>query len=155
MSTAPVSSEYQVGRRLALVCADAPERQTVITTALEQLGYTTHLAADADDAIQRVRRDGAEVVVIDEHFQGATPLDTPVLAALSAMPMSIRRYVFVALLGREYKTFDNMMAFATSANVVINPNDLPQLAVILRRGIIENDAFFKTLREVLQDAGKR
>jgi hypothetical protein len=71
------------------------------------------------------------------------------------MAMSMRRYIFVGLLGREYKTFDNMMAFAKSVNMVVNVNDLPHLAAILRKSVIENNEFYRVYREVLAAAGRR
>jgi hypothetical protein len=71
------------------------------------------------------------------------------------MPMSIRRYMYVALLGRTYKTFDNMAAFARSVNVVVNLNDLPHLQAILRKGITENNEFYRVFREMLAEVGKR
>jgi hypothetical protein len=96
-----------------------------------------------------------QTVIVDEQFQGGSALDNDVLHALQLMPMSARRYVFVALLGRTYKTFDNMMAFSRSVNVVVNLNDLPHLPAILRKGITENNEFYRTFREVLAEVGKR
>lgn len=142
-------------QRLALVCEDAHERQAVIKAALEQIGFTMHAAKNAEEAVERMRRDPYELIVIDEQFQGSTPLDNPALAGLRAMAMATRRYMFVALLGREYKTFDNMMAFARSVNVVVNPNDLPHLAAILAKSMNDNNHFYRVFREVLAEAGKR
>jgi CheY-like chemotaxis protein len=142
-------------QRLALVCEDTPERQAVVKAALEQIGFTMYPAKDGAEAIERMRRDAFEVVILDEEFQGATPLDNPVLAALRAMPMATRRYMFVALLGRQYKTFDNMMAFTKSVNIVVNLNDLPHLPAILVKGVNGNNEFYRVFRTALHEAGKR
>jgi CheY-like chemotaxis protein len=155
-----VSPEGQPGAesfeaRLALVCEDAPERQAVIKAALEQIGFTMLAVKNADDAVERMRRDVYELVIIDEQYQGATPLDNTVLAAVRAMTMSQRRWMFVALVGREFKTFDNAMAFARSVNVVVNVNDLPHFPAILKKGITEHVEFYRAFRQVLTDAGKR
>jgi CheY-like chemotaxis protein len=155
-----VSPEGQLGAesfeaRLALVCEDAPERQAVIKAALEQIGFTMLAVKNADDAVERMRRDVYELVIIDEQYQGATPLDNAVLAAVRAMTMSQRRWMFVALVGRQFKTFDNAMAFARSVNVVVNVNDLPHFPAILKKGITEHVEFYRAFRQVLTDAGKR
>jgi CheY-like chemotaxis protein len=155
-----VSPEGQPGAesfeaRVALVCEDAPERQAVIKAALEQIGFTMLAVKNADDAVERMRRDVYELVIIDEQYQGATPLDNAVLAAVRAMTMSQRRWMFVALVGREFKTFDNAMAFARSVNVVVNVNDLPHFPAILKKGITEHVEFYRAFRQVLTDAGKR
>jgi CheY-like chemotaxis protein len=141
--------------RLALVCEDAPERQAVIKAALEQVGFSMLPVKNADEAIERMRRDVYELVIIDEQYQGATPLDHPVLAAMRTMPMSQRRWMFVTLVGREFKTFDNAMAFARSVNVVVNVNDLPHLPAILKKGITDHVEFYRTFRQVLAEVGKR
>lgn len=141
--------------RLALVCEDAPERQAVIEAALAQVGFTMLPVKNADEAIERMRRDVYELVIIDEQYQGATPLDHPILAILRTMPMSQRRWMFVTLVGREFKTFDNAMAFARSVNVVVNVNDLPHLPAILKKGITDHVEFYRTFRQVLAEVGKR
>ena len=141
--------------RLVLVCVDDASRQGVIKTALEQLGFTMYAAKSTEEAVERLRRDAFEIAVVDEQFQGSNALDNEVLQALSTMPMSIRRYMYVALLGRTYKTFDNMAAFSRSVNVVVNLNDLPHLPAILRKGITENNEFYRVFREMLAEVGKR
>ncbi|MEX2148327.1 MAG: hypothetical protein WED01_15065 [Candidatus Rokuibacteriota bacterium] len=141
-------------QRLALVCEDAPERQAVIKAALDQVGFTMHAARNADEAVERMRRDSYELVILDEQFQGTTYLDNAVLAVVRAMPMAARRYMFVALLGREYKTFDNMMAYARSVNVVVNPNDLQHLPAVLVKAMNDNNQFYRVFREVLAESGK-
>jgi CheY-like chemotaxis protein len=141
--------------RLVLVCVDDASRQNVIKAALDQLGFTMYAAKSAEEAVERLRRDPIEVAIVDEQFQGSSGLDNEVLQALQTMPMSIRRYMFVALLGRTYKTFDNMLAFSRSVNVVVNLNDLPHLPAILRKGITENNEFYRAFREMLAEVGKR
>ena len=141
--------------RLALVCEDAPERQAVIQAALQQVGFVMLAVKNADEAIERMRRDVYELVIIDEQYQGATPLDNPVMNAVRSMTMSQRRWMFVTLVGREFKTFDNAMAFARSVNVVVNVNDLPHLPAILRKGITDHVEFYRTFRQVLTEVGKR
>lgn len=146
--------EFQ-DQRLALVCEDAPERQAIIKAALDQIGFSMHLATSVEEAIERMRRDAYEIVIVNEQFRGASPLDNAVLASIRQMPMAVRRYMFVVLLGRAYKTFDNMMAFARSMNAVVNLNDLQHLAAILVKGVNENNQFYRVFREVLAEAGRR
>jgi CheY-like chemotaxis protein len=155
MSPEPTATDSPFEARLALVCADAAERQAVINAALQQIGFVMLAPKGAADAIERLRRDTYEVVIIDEQYQGAGPLDNPVLNVIRAMPMAQRRWMFVTLLGRQFKTFDNGMAFARSVNVVVNLNDLPHLPAILKKGITDHVEFYRTFRQVLADVGKR
>jgi len=110
---------------------------------------------NADEAVERMRRDVYELVVINEQYQGATPHDHPVLASLRMMPIAHRRWMFVVLVGREFKTFDNAMAFARSVNVVVNSNDLPHFPAILKKGITDHVEFYRAFRQVLTEVGRK
>jgi CheY-like chemotaxis protein len=143
------------GARLSLVCVDVPERQAAVKGVLLDLGYTVQLAASVADAIDRMRKSAYEVIVLDEEFQGSTAHDNAVLRAVHTMPMSIRRYVFVTLLGRRLASLDTLMAFARSVNLVVNVADLSQLKAILAGGIADNDRFYRVYRDVLREAGRR
>lgn len=146
---------FQENQRLALLCHDAPEPQALIKTVLQELGCKVHIATNAPDAIEWMRKTSYEVVVLDEEFQGGTAHDNPVLRALQSMTMAVRRHIFVALVGKEFKTFDNMMAFGKSVNAVVNVNDLPQIKAILRQGIADTDGFYRVFRQVLLETGRR
>ena len=155
MADATPAQDFNNAPRLVLVCVDDVSRQSVIKAALEQLGFAMYAAKSTEEAVERLRRDTFEIAVVDEQFQGSSAADNDVLQALLNMPMSIRRYMYVVLLGRAYKTFDNMAAFARSVNVVVNLNDLPHLPAILRKGITENNEFYRVFREMLAEVGKR
>jgi CheY-like chemotaxis protein len=142
-------------QRLVLVCENAPERQSIISAALEQLGFTMLPATTSEEAIERLRRSPFEIVIVDERFESSGVLDNAVIRTLNTMPISLRRQIFVVLLGREFKTFDNMMAFARSVNVVVNLNDLPHLPAIIRKGLEDNDEFYRVFREMLAEVGRR
>jgi CheY-like chemotaxis protein len=146
---------FDINQRFALIAVDDPGRQEVVNGALQELGFRAHLAASTEDGYDRLRKTAYEAVVIDQAFQGGTLLDNPLLQHLQTLPASTRRYMFLALLAPDVKTLDNMSAFASSVNAVINYNDLAQAKAIFERGISDNDQFFRVLRSVLQEAGRR
>ena len=148
-----VSFAHEV--RMGLVCVDVPDLQAAVTMAVHELGYTADVATSALDATERLRKNTYEIVVLDEEFQGSTEHDNAVLSAIHAMPMSTRRYVFVALIGRRVGTLDNMMAFARSVNLVVHVSDVSELTAILSRAVEDNDRFYRVYREVLREAGRR
>ena len=67
---------------------------------------------------------------------------------LNRLSMSVRRNIFLVLIGDRFKTRDNMMAFALSANVVLNPKELNTFAPILRNAISENEKFYKVYTDI-------
>ena len=141
--------------RPALVCVDDETRQAAVTSALSELGYAPDVPSSADNALDRMRKTAYEVVVVDETFEGATALDNGVLKGLAAMSMMVRRYMFVALVGKSLPTLDNATAFARSVNAVFSYGDLDQVGPMLQRAIADNDAFYRVFREALRAAGKR
>ena len=74
--TAETAAGADFETRLALVCEDAPERQGVIKAALDQIGFAMLSVRNSDEAIERLRRDVYEIVLVDEQYQGASPLDS-------------------------------------------------------------------------------
>lgn len=146
---------FDLNQKFALLAIDDDDRKGEVSAGLQELGYKVHLAASADDGRDRLRKTAYEVVVVDQAFQGGTALDNPLLRLLQAMPMTLRRYMFVALLAPDVKTLDNMTAFAYSVNAVVNYNDVAQIKPIFQRAFADNDQFFRVVRAVLQEAGKR
>ena len=146
---------YEPNQRLALLCIDDTDRKAEVSAAVQELGYRPHVGGAPAAVLERLRGTTYDVVVIDEGFAGATPLDHPVLRAVAWLPMSVRRYMFVALLAPDVKTMDDMTAVARSVNIVVNDHDVGHIKTILERAILANDQFYRVFRHVLQEAGKR
>ena len=146
---------FDINQRYAMVAVDDPDRKAEVSAALQEFGFRVHIATSMEDGRERLRKTTYDTIVIDQAFQGSSPLDNELLQLLQHMPMGNRRYMLVALLGHDVKTYDNMTAFAMSVNIVINYNDVAQVKPILERALAENDQFFRVLRTVLQEAGKR
>jgi len=73
---------------------------------------------------------------------------------LTQMPMVTRRNIFVALMGSNFKTLNNMQAFQKSVNVVINEKDLGKMEDVLKKSVSENEIFYKVFKETLHSMGK-
>ena len=146
---------FEETARPALVCVDVEAREVAVVAALEELGYTVEVAPNAEEAIERMRKTAYLVVVVDETFGGAAPLDNVVLNRIAGMSMTLRRYMFVLVIAADVITLDHATAFTRSVNAVVSYKDLGQLMPILRRAVADNDAFYRVFREVLFAAGKR
>tara|TARA_B100000315_G_scaffold147013_1_gene136021 strand:+ start:296 stop:832 length:537 start_codon:yes stop_codon:yes gene_type:complete len=95
-----------------------------------------------------------ELEILAEDFAGASLKKNNVLKYIQPLPMTTRRKMFIALLGKDFRTMDNMQAFSLSVNVVINFKDMDNLTAILKKTISENDAFYKVFKETLVALGK-
>jgi CheY-like chemotaxis protein len=151
MDKTPHTEEYEEELKTALVCEDNADAKNNIMSALGELKYSADNAANAADAFEKLRFNRYDVVVINEKFSGE---NNEVLKHLQSMPMATRRHIFVALLGQNLPTNDNMKAFEKSVNAVISEKDLPNLKGILKKAVSDNDHFYKVYRESLIKMGK-
>ena len=140
--------------KTALICDDNQSNQDMIASALNELGYRVSIGTNPSDVLDKMRFNHYDVIVLDEALGGTLPSENPVLDQIQSMPIPTRRNIFFALIGPDYTTSDNMTAFAKSANVVINQNDLPRVKAILTRSISDNERFYKVFRKTLRALGR-
>ena len=89
-----------------------------------------------------------------EKYGDSSLKTSPLYEYIREMPMHTRRKTFVAIVGENFKTLDNMEALAYSVNLVINQKDIDQLETILKKSIGDNDTFYKVYRETMTALGK-
>lgn len=149
-----ILKEYDEGVQTALVCEESAEAHKTIAAALKDLKYAVDTSPNTDDAFEKVKFNNYDLVFLNERFGGSNPEDNVFLQHMQRMPMTTRRNIFLALMGKNLETMDNMQAFDKSANVVINESDLPNLRAILKKSIAANDQFYKVFKESLVKLGK-
>lgn len=145
---------FETGAKTALICDDSPSAEAV-KTILSDLGYRFHIAENGERAIERMTYTQYNVVVVHENFAGSTLASNPVLGYLMPLPMGLRRYTFVCLIGPSFKTLDAMQAFAQSVHVVVNPRDASNLKAILAKNLAEFELFYRVYKESLAAMGER
>lgn len=150
---AATEDDFVEDQKLALICFDQPKIQAAVKTAFEGLGYTVHVPAKAEDAIQRLRQNKYEVVLLHEAYGGSVE-NNLVLQTIQPMAMPLRRHMCVGLVGKSFRTLDNMMAFVKSVSFVVAERELAKIKAITRQAVSGNDQFYRVFREALRDAGK-
>jgi CheY-like chemotaxis protein/DNA-directed RNA polymerase subunit RPC12/RpoP len=143
----------EAGAKTALLCGEEGTR-IKIRTALQRIGYHATEPGSAREALKQMRFHTFDLIVIDERFDTAGPDENHILRFLDKSSMSIRRQIFVVLLTERFRTNDNMAAFSKSVNLVVNAKNINEMETILRRGIAENEAFYRVFRETLSRTGK-
>jgi len=145
---------YDEGVKLSLVAENDPDQSEKIRQAIEGIGYKYVAAEDTNQAISNMRFHTFDLVILTDRFDGIELGQSPVLQYLNHLSMSIRRRMFVALIGDTFNTMDHMMAFTMSANLVINRRDLDKLAGILKNTVSDNEKFYKVFMDTLSEIGK-
>ena len=139
--------------KLALILTDEATSNK-IKDAVEEHGYRFIYVSSVRDALARLRLHHFDLIVLSEGFDGEEIYGGPIMNFINHMAMSSRRRIFLALISDKFKTMDNMKAFAMSANIVVNSNDLGKFSPILKRGVQEYEMFYKVFMDTLAEEGK-
>ncbi|MGD2125055.1 MAG: zinc-ribbon domain-containing protein [Desulfobacteraceae bacterium] len=145
---------YEEGTKLALVMADNRDHAEKMQKSLRQLGYESISTPDIRDAVGKLRFHHFDLIILVDGFGGQPVENSQITNFLNRLPMAVRRQIFLALMSDKFKTMDNMMAFARSANLVINTKDVDKLQPILKKAISENERFYKIFMDTLVEIGK-
>jgi len=145
---------YEEGEKLALVMAADTNRLQKIKEALDELGYNSSRAENTREAVSKMRFQNFDLVILSDLFDNIPLEQSPILQYLNHLSMSVRRKMFVLLLSDKLRTMDHMLAYAMSANLVVNWKDLDMLSSILRRAVLDNEKFYKVFMDALRETGK-
>ncbi|CAI2716886.1 zinc-ribbon domain-containing protein [Nitrospina watsonii] len=143
---------YEEGDKVALIMS--PQNYDALGEALTALGYKLETSKTPEHGAHKLKFFHYHVVVFHERFGCDSLEESSLYKYVLNMPMSTRRKTFIALVGAEFKSTDNMEAFAYSVNQVINEKDMDKLDVILKKGISDNEIFYRIYRETMDVLGK-
>lgn len=145
---------YGDDEKLGLVLVRDPQIRNAINEALDGLGYRSLMEENAKQALKKMRLHACDVVFLSDGFDDVPLEKSPVMMYINRLSMSIRRRMFLALIGERFKTLDRLTAFAMSANLVVNEKDANSLNRILGKAISDNEKFYKVFTDTLKEVGK-
>ncbi|MFL6333453.1 MAG: zinc-ribbon domain-containing protein [Pyrinomonadaceae bacterium] len=135
-------------RRRALVCTGSAFGGDA-ARALGQAGYDVSVAADAAQAVEYMREDHLEVLVLDQEFdpraQGAIAIGREV----TAMRNSERRRLVFVLLTNTARTGDAHAAFLAGANLIVQMKEVADLPRALERNIRDLNELYRDFNRAL------
>ncbi len=142
------------GEKIALLCEQEPKRRQEIDKTLKGMNYHVVEAASARNALKYMRFHTYNLVVVNEMFEASSADSNHILQYLTQLPVSVRRDVFVVLIGGSFRTMDNMIAFNKSVNLVVNVQDLGDIAKILNGALTDYERFYQVFKESTKKAGR-
>ena len=131
-----------------LVCTAQPHRE-LIARQLSQKGYQVFVAQDAGQAIDRMRENPLDVVLLDYEFDSADQGAAFVTREVNILRPPQRRRVFFVLLSPTLRTMDAHAAFLHNANAVVNLRDVEDLHGILEVALREFNELYKDMNLAL------
>lgn len=128
--------------RKALVCVHEGSRETV-ARSLATSGYQVFVANDARQAVDRMRENLLDVVVLDPRFDPTEQGSVFVTREVNILRPAQRRRLFFVLLSPSLRTMDAHTAFLNNVNAIINVSEIDELPSLIERRVSEYNALYK------------
>lgn len=144
---------YQMARpswdpRSALVCA-LEENRDSIARGLAEKGFQVFVAQDTRQAVDRMRENQLDVVVLDARFDQVEQGNVFVTREVNILRPTQRRRVFFVLLSSTIRTMDAHAAFLNNANAVVNLNEVAELPGLIEQKLREYNELYKDFNRVM------
>jgi predicted Zn finger-like uncharacterized protein len=138
-------------QRKALVCV-APAHREALARVLVTSNYEVYVAADTTQAIERMREQHMDVVILDPEFDPVEQGAAFVTREVNVMRPSERRRLFFVHISQTVRTLDTHAAFINHVNLVLNPVDIESLPQALERALRDYNELYKELFATLNVA---
>ncbi|HET6862679.1 MAG TPA: hypothetical protein VFH91_06515 [Pyrinomonadaceae bacterium] len=135
-------------KRKILVCTAESYREQIARKLTED-GYQVYIAEDTRQAVETMRANQMEIVLLDPQFDPAEQGALFVVREINILRPPHRRRVFFVLLSPSLRTLDAHAAFLNNSNAVINIQDLNDIARILEVGLREFNELYRELNGAL------
>lgn len=133
--------------RRALVCIPEDKRET-LARSLAENGYQVFVAEDTRQAVERMRENQLDVVVVDPRFDAAEQGAVFVTREVNILRPGQRRRLFFVLLSPTLRTMDAHSAFLNNVNAVINVQDMPELPQLIEHRLRDFNELYKDFNTV-------
>ncbi len=134
--------------RKALVCGPEDNREKV-ARSLADNGLQVFVANDTSQAVERMRENQMDVVVLDERFDPVEQGAVFVAREVTMLRPQQRRRLFFVLLSPTLRTMDAHAAFLNNVNATVNLNELDELPQLLEQRVREYNDLYKDFNSVL------
>ena len=135
-------------RRRALMCAGSAFGGDA-ARALSQSGYDVSVAADAAQAVERMREDQLDVLVLDPEFDPRAQGSMAVGREVASMRNAERRRLVFVLLTNTARTGDAQAAFLAGANLVVQMKEVGDLPRALEKNIRDLNELYRDFNRAL------
>jgi DNA-binding response OmpR family regulator len=138
-------------RRRALVCV-TPAHRDALAQQLAESNYQVFVADDSSQAIERMREEHMDVVILDPGFDPVEQGAAFVTREVNIKRPGERRRLFFVHLTASSRTMDSHAAFVSNVNMVVNPADIESLPQVLERALRDFNELYREFNNVLSVA---
>jgi predicted Zn finger-like uncharacterized protein len=135
-------------RRKALVCTAVQYREN-IARSLSENGYEVFLPEDTRQAVETMRANQMDLVLLEPQFDSAEQGAAFVVREINVLRPAQRRRLFFVLVSPSFRTMDAHAAFLNNVNAVVNVSDMENLPCILEVSLREYNELYRELNQAL------
>jgi CheY-like chemotaxis protein len=133
--------------RKALVCVTEENRER-IARSLSGNACKVFVAHDTRQAIERMRENQLDIVILDSRFDPVEQGPAFVTREISILRPNQRRRIFFVLVSPSLRTMDPHAAFLNNVNAIVNINDIDDLPRLVEHRLREFNELYKDFNEV-------
>ncbi len=134
--------------RKALVCVPEEHRE-MVARGLAANGYKVFVAEDARQAVDRMRENLLDIVLLDPRFDPVEQGPVFVTREVNILRPAQRRRLFFVLLSPSLRTMDAHTAFLNNVNAIINVSEIEELPSLIERRVREYNELYKDFNNTL------
>lgn len=134
--------------RKALVCVAEDERENV-ARGLAENAFQVFVAEDTSQAVERMRENQLDVVVLDQRFDPVEQGAVFVTREVTMLRPTQRRRLFFVLISPTLRTMDAHAAFLNNVNATLNLTDVAELPELLEHRVREYNDLYKDFNVAL------
>lgn len=136
-------------QRRVLLCVEQSAREP-LARALSESNYEVYIAANTSQAIERMREDQLDVLILDAEFDAAEQGAAFIAREIKALRPAERRRLFFVQISPGLRTGDAHVAFLHNINLAINSADIRELPGLLDYTIRSYNELYKDYFATLQ-----
>jgi predicted Zn finger-like uncharacterized protein len=134
--------------RKALVCVPEEVREA-IARGLAESDYQVFVAQDTRQAVDRMRENELDIVLLDPRFDTAEQGSVFVTREVNILRPTQRRRLFFVLLSPSLRTMDSHTAFLNNVNAIVNVNEIEELPKLIEHRVREYNELYKEFHHAL------
>ena len=139
---------------IALVLVKDEQIKSLVSAAMQEFDYQVEYSKSAEEIIERTTHVTPAIIINHVDSADGSVEESVFHNYMNWLPMLKRRNVVYILIASQVRTLYNLHALTHSANVVVHDKDVPHLAVIIRKGLHDNNILFGPLAEAIQRYAK-
>lgn len=129
-------------KRKALVCTSEAYRD-VIARKLSQTGFQVFVAEDTRQAVETMRANKMDAVLLEPQFDTAEQGSVFVIREINVLRPPQRRRLFFVLVSPSLRTMDAHAAFLNNVNAIVNVHDIDELPRIMEVALREYNELYR------------